>query len=109
VLRATGAPDGTCTLAVASPAPLPPGLDEHRRSAVLRVTGPLTVRTRRRGERVRLAAGSRPVATLLAEAGVPRALRDRLPVVADATDRALWVPGVAVDSTVHVGPAVARH
>lgn len=109
VLHAAGAPDGTCTLAVASPAPLPPGLDEHRRSAVLRVTGPLTVRTRRPGERVRLAAGSRPVATLLAEAGVPRALRDRLPVVADATDRVLWVPGVAVDSTVHVGPAVARH
>ena len=109
VLRATCAPDGTCTLTVTSPGPLPPGLDEHRRSVVLRVAGTLAVRTRRPGERVRLAAGSRPVATLLAEAGVPRTLRDRLPVVADATDRVLWVPGIAVDATVHVGPAVARH
>lgn len=108
VLRATGATDGTCTLAVVSPGPLPPGLDERRRTAVLRVSGPLTVRTRRPGERIRLAVGSRPLATLLAEAGVPRTLRDRLPIVADAADRAVWVPGVAVDAEAHVRPPVAR-
>ena len=95
--------DGPITeLAVASALPLPPGLRADRRTVRLRGDGPLTVRTRRPGERIRLPAGSRAVSDVMLDAGVPRVLRDRLPVVADAADRAVWVPGLAVDAGRHV-------
>jgi tRNA(Ile)-lysidine synthase len=63
--------------------PLPPG-----------VAGPLRVRTRRRGERVRREGGPpRALQDVLVDARVPREARDALPVVEDATGRVLWVPG----------------
>ncbi len=40
--------------------------------------------------------GTRKLQDVLVDAGVPRALRDLLPVVA-AGERVLWVPGVVVD------------
>lgn len=92
-------------LHVVGNAPLPPGLLPSRRAARLRrtggVDGPLTVRTRRPGDRIRLAGGTRTLADLMGEAGVPRPLRDLLPVVVDVEGRPRWVPGLAVDVTVH--------
>ena len=84
---------------------LPPGLVPSRRFVRLRRTGalagPLTVRTRRPGDRIRLAGGTRTLADVMGEAGVPRAVRDLLPVVTDRDGRPRWVPGLAVDVTVH--------
>ena len=111
-LRADLVPDvgaPVSTLAVTSAPPLPPGLHRGRSTVRLRGGGPWTVRTRDPGERIRLAVGSRPIADVMLDAGVPRSLRDRLPVVADATGRAVWVPGLAVDVTQHVGLPVPRH
>jgi tRNA(Ile)-lysidine synthase len=63
--------------------------------------GPLAVRTRRRGERVRVPnVGTRKLHDVLVDRKVPRERRATLPVVV-AGDAVLWVPGV-------VRSAVAR-
>lgn len=60
--------------------------------------GPLTVRSRRPGDRLRPlgAPGRRKLQDLLVDRKVPRAERDRLAVVADDTGRIVWVAGVAI-------------
>jgi tRNA(Ile)-lysidine synthetase-like protein len=79
-------------------AALPPGAATGLGAAVL---GPLpaepVVRPRRPGDRVATAGGTRKLQDELVDAGVPRAVRDLVPVVA-AGDRVLWVPGVSVDA-----------
>lgn len=55
----------------------------------------LRVRARREGDRIHTAAGTQSVAAAMADAGVPRAARDLVPVIADEQG-VLWVPGVAV-------------
>ena len=82
---------------------LPPGLRADRLTVRLRGAGALTVRTRRAGDRVRTPGGSRPLGDVLADAGVPLALRDLLPVVAGPDGRVVWVPGVVVDASLHAG------
>ena len=83
-----------------------PGLDPSRLSVDLRpdhgaVHGAvLHVRTRRAGDRIRTPVGTRALGEILGEVGVPRAVRDLLPVVTGADDRPLWVPGVVVDPAV---------
>ena len=56
---------------------------------------PLTVRFRRPGDRIRPfgGAGRRKVQDVLVDAKVPRASRDRLPLVFEG-DEVIWVPGV---------------
>jgi tRNA(Ile)-lysidine synthase len=80
-----------------------PGLDPARLTVTLRSAheGALRVRTRRDGDRIRTAAGTRMLGDVLGEVGVPRALRDLLPVVCGEDDRPLWVPGVVVDADAH--------
>lgn len=81
-------------------APLPPGLHVERLSCTVGVARDvmLQVRSRRSGDRIRTAGGTRTLADVMSEAGVPRALRDLLPVVVDAEhERPLWVPGLVVD------------
>ncbi len=85
------------------PGGVPPGIVADRLSVTLRDehAGALHVRTRRDGDRIRTAAGTRMLGDVLGEVGVPRALRDLLPVVCGADDRPLWVPGVVVDAAAH--------
>ena len=85
---------------------------EAKGDGVERLPGPLTatlplsgsstmfsVRRRRRGDRIRLAGGSRKVQDVLTDLKVPRAWRDHIPVVCDdATGEILWLAGVAVAS-----------
>lgn len=61
---------------------------------------PLVVRGRRAGDRIRPRGlgGSKKLQDLLVDRKVPRAERDRVPVVADATGRIVWVIGHAVDA-----------
>lgn len=99
--RLDGESGGRVVLDIVGGGPLPPGLVPTRRRVTLRLAGPLAVRTRRPGDRIRLAGGTRTLADVMGEAGVPRALRDLLPVVADGDGRPRWVPGLAVDATVH--------
>jgi tRNA(Ile)-lysidine synthase len=62
------------------------------------VTAPLTVRNRRPGDRIKPlgAPGRKSVKDLLIDRKVPRAERDRVPVIADASGRLVWVVGVAM-------------
>ncbi|TMW69941.1 tRNA lysidine(34) synthetase TilS [Alteribacter natronophilus] len=58
---------------------------------------PLTVRFRKAGDRLVPfgMTGSRKLKDLLIDKKVPRDLRDRWPVITDADDRILWLPGLA--------------
>lgn len=82
----------------AEPGALPPGADPAR--GVLRA-GALPVepvlRPRRPGDRVVTAGGTRKLQDEFVDAGVPRAVRDLVPVLA-AGERVLWVPGVTADA-----------
>jgi tRNA(Ile)-lysidine synthase len=55
---------------------------------------PLRVRARRPGERVGSQGRRRRLQDVLVDAKVPSELRDQVPVVVDAADRVVWVPGI---------------
>jgi tRNA(Ile)-lysidine synthase len=55
---------------------------------------PLTVRTRKPGDRIRGPGGSRKLQDVFVDLRVPAERRDLQPVVADAEGRVLWVPGL---------------
>lgn len=57
---------------------------------------PLTVRSRRPGDRIRPFGlnGSKKVKDMFIDLKLPAPLRDRIPIVADATGQVLWVAGV---------------
>lgn len=63
--------------------------------AIPRLRFPLRFRGRRPGDRIRLVYGSKKVKKLLGEARVPVSERERLPVLVDAAEQVLWIPGVA--------------
>jgi tRNA(Ile)-lysidine synthetase-like protein len=84
---------------------VPPGLHADRLEVALRVAGPLRLRTRRDGDRVRTPGGTRALADVMSAAGVPVLLRDRLPVVVAADDRPVWVPGLVVSEQDRDRPA----
>lgn len=56
----------------------------------------LVLRPRRPGDRVVTAAGTRKLQDVFVDAGVPRQLRDLVPVLVDG-DRVVWVPGLVAD------------
>lgn len=90
-------------LTLEGPGSLPPCLRRERLAVVLDGTDRLVLRARRPGDRVRTAVGLRELGDVLAEAGVPRAVRERWPVLA-GTERpsdVVWVPGVVVDADRH--------
>jgi len=86
---------------------LPPGLVAERLQVQLVEPGALRVRTRRDGDRVRTPGGTRSLSDVMAEAGVPRALRDLLPVVVGEDDGVRWVPGLVVEESVRPDPRSA--
>ncbi|MCE9673537.1 tRNA lysidine(34) synthetase TilS [Myxococcus stipitatus] len=55
---------------------------------------PLTVRTRRPGDRVRTPAGQRRLQDVLVDLRVPAESRDARPVVVDAAGTVVWLPGL---------------
>lgn len=62
------------------------------------VRGPLTVRSRRPGDRIKPigAPGRKKVQDLLVDRKVPRAERDRVPLIVDREGHVVWVVGVAM-------------
>lgn len=80
------------------PAALPPGSDPALGVVVVgRMPVQPVLRPRRPGDRVVTTGGTRKLQDVLVDAGVPRAVRDLVPVLA-AGERVLWVPGVVVDA-----------
>lgn len=78
---------------------------EPRRTALRIAAGAsVSVRSRRPGDRLRPlgAAGTRRLKDVLIDAKVPRAERDRLPLLC-VDERIAWVPGVAIDDRFRVG------
>lgn len=85
----------------ADAAALPPGADPALGAVVVGALPPDPVlRPRRPGDRVVTTGGTRKLQDVLVDAGVPRAVREIVPVLA-AGERVLWVPGVAVDAELH--------
>ena len=70
----------------------------NRASAVVATAGPLAVRNRRPGDRFRPlgAPGRRKLQDVFIDRKVPRAERDRVPLIVDADDKIVWVAGLAV-------------
>ncbi len=66
------------------------------------VTLPLAVRSRRAGDVIRTAGGSKKLKKLFIDAKVPQRLRDRFPVVCDGQG-ILWLPGVRVGQRAEAG------
>jgi len=88
------------------------GDDEQRLRAVVtpeRLSLPLAVRSRRRGDRFRppgLGGRSRKLQDILVDRKVPRELRDALPLVVDSADRIVWIVGESVGEDFRVtGPS----
>jgi tRNA(Ile)-lysidine synthase len=78
----------------------PPGGAVERLTIVLpERREPLTVRHRAAGDRICTPGGTKRLAALFVDLGVPRAVRDVWPVVATG-DRVVWVPGLAADRDV---------
>lgn len=63
------------------------------------VSWPLTVRTRRAGDRVRAGGKSRKLQDVFVDLRIPAERRDSLPIVVDAAGSLLWVPGFWADSS----------
>jgi tRNA(Ile)-lysidine synthase len=60
----------------------------------------LVVRATAPGDRIRGSGGTRRVVEVLREAGMPRAIRSRWPIVVErgSGGRVVWIPGVAADA-----------
>ena len=86
---------------------VPPGARPERMTLALpEEVADLVLRHRAPGDRVRSAAGTRRLADVLGEAGLPRAGRAVWPVVASGP-HVVWVPGFAVDGDVLAAGRVA--
>jgi len=90
-------------LLVGSSDDLPPGVDV----AVLGRYAPLSLRTRRPGDRIRLPIGTRLVSDVLIDAKVPREDRDALRLLVAGEHDVLWIEGVAATPGVATGPVDA--
>lgn len=80
-----------------------------RQGAVIAATGPLVVRAVAPGDRIRVRGGTKKVFDALGEAGVPRRLRRRWPVV-ESGGRIAWVVSIraAEERDGDVGVAATR-
>jgi len=85
-------------LDVAGTVPPASGGDQTAVVRAAALARPLVVRSRREGDRFRPlgAPGRRKLQDVLVDRKVPRAVRDRVPLVVDAAGRIVWVAGVAV-------------
>ncbi|MDH3421416.1 MAG: tRNA lysidine(34) synthetase TilS [Gemmatimonadota bacterium] len=108
-----GPGSGTVVLA-GSPIPVAwGGADWERRQAseafeLAALRFPLTVRSRRPGDRIRLPGGTKKVKKFMLERRIPPSERRCVPLVVDAEGRVLWIPGLARAESVGLGEAQNR-
>jgi tRNA(Ile)-lysidine synthase len=90
--------DRAATVAPASLAAPPPGptprMDRMWVVLPASVAESLSIRARLPGDRLRTASGRRKLQDLFTDQGVPRAIRDLVPVVVDKHDEPVWIPGI---------------
>jgi tRNA(Ile)-lysidine synthase len=88
----------TATLESGRAAPPGAGSGDEAVVQARAVTLPLVVRSRRAGDRLRPlgAPGRRKLQDVLVDRKVPRAARDRVPIVVDAAGRIVWVAGLVL-------------
>jgi tRNA(Ile)-lysidine synthase len=94
---ATGLLEGTGWRFTVSAQPAPRGALVLPLEA--RTRWPLTVRTRRPGDRVQGSGGSRKLQDVFVDLRLPAERRDLQPVVTDGDGRLLWVPGLWAPSS----------
>lgn len=78
----------------------PGGRLEWARLVVPAGLGPLMLRHRAPGDRIQAPSGSVKLKDVLIDAGLPRPVRALWPVLTDADDRLVWVPGIAAAADV---------
>ena len=109
----SGPGSGTVVLA-GSPFPVAWGGDESGRRrisepfALAALRFPLTVRSRRPGDRIRLSGGTKKVKKVMLERRIPPSERHRVPLFVDAEGQVLWIPGLARAESVALGGAHDR-
>jgi len=64
---------------------------------------PITVRTRERGDRIRLSGGTKKLSDLLIDLKIPKDERDRLLVLANPGGEIFWIPGIKIGSLAREG------
>ncbi|WP_245948204.1 tRNA lysidine(34) synthetase TilS [Paenibacillus sambharensis] len=71
---------------------------------------PLTVRSRRPGDRMSVFGlnGTKKVQDMFVDSKIPPSRRDRIPLVWDAEGRLLWIPGVRRSSVAPIGAGTER-
>ena len=71
---------------------------------------PLTVRSRRSGDRMRPLGlnGTKKVQDMFVDAKVPPSRRELLPLLCDAQGQILWIPGVRRSHLALAGPSTGR-
>jgi len=79
----------------------------NRDSAVVRMPGPLAVRSRRPGDRFRPLGlnGEKKLQDFFVDRKVVRRLRDGVPLIVDGSDRIVWVAGHGIDEAFRVTDA----
>lgn len=95
----SGARERLEAVPIAGPADLPADAP----IALLDEPGPLTLRSRRPGDEIRLRGGTKKVSDLLIDRKVPREARDALPLVARGAE-VLWIEGVATAEGIETKP-----
>lgn len=99
--------DTEWSIEASRPGAAPPPANDRRHAVIDAGIGELRLRCRRPGDRFRPTGMAQAVELrrFLQARHVPRFDRDRLPLVVDAGDRVVWVPGVAIAATAAVSAA----
>jgi len=66
---------------------------------------PLSIREWRPGDRIQLESGTKKLKKVFQEARLPRWRRSRQPLLVDASERVLWVPGLSRSSSARPRPS----
>jgi tRNA(Ile)-lysidine synthase len=71
---------------------------------------PLTIRSRRQGDRIKLVGlnGSKKVKDIFIDEKIAPSRRNQIPVIADAEDRVIWIPGIRFSVQAPIGNQSAR-
>jgi tRNA(Ile)-lysidine synthase len=106
------APD-PASVASASASPVPPQRrpqtsDAHPHLQLADLPTGWVVRGRLPGETIELGGHVRAVREVLRDRGVPRPLRNLVPIVAASDGTAIWIPGIATSDVAHDQPARVR-
>lgn len=67
---------------------------------------PLTVRNRLDGDKIKTASGTKKIKDLFMDKKIPLKDRDSIPIVTDALNQIIWIPGIRIASSTKIGDKV---